>query len=46
MKIARQEGMFAFYRGFTPIWIRMGPFTIIQLMVWEKLRERNGIKGI
>jgi len=46
LKIFKQEGASAFYKGFTPQWMRFGPFTIVQLMVWEKLRYLNGMKGI
>lgn len=46
LKIFKQEGASAFYKGFTPQWMRFGPFTIVQLMVWEKLRDFNGMKGI
>ncbi|TNV76456.1 hypothetical protein FGO68_gene8735 [Halteria grandinella] len=45
-KIRQSEGLRGFYRGFTAQWVRMGPFTIIQLMVWERLRKWYGIKGI
>ncbi|CDW90200.1 mitochondrial substrate carrier family protein ucpb-like [Stylonychia lemnae] len=45
-KIFKQEGPMAFYKGFTPQWMRFGPFTIVQLMVWEKLRDFYGMKGI
>jgi glycosyltransferase involved in cell wall biosynthesis len=45
-KIFKTEGAMAFYKGFTPQWMRFGPFTIVQLMVWEKLRDFYGMKGI
>ena len=45
-KILKTEGAKAFYKGFTPQWMRFGPFTIVQLMVWEKLRDFYGMKGI
>ena len=45
-KIFKNEGPMAFYKGFTPQWMRFGPFTIVQLMVWEKLRSYWGMKGI
>ena len=46
VKIVKHEGPMAFYKGFTPQWMRFGPFTIVQLMVWEKLRDFHGMKGI
>mmetsp|Transcript_21077 Transcript_21077/g.47545 ORF Transcript_21077/g.47545 Transcript_21077/m.47545 type:complete len:235 (+) Transcript_21077:1-705(+) len=46
MKTYTEGGVAAFYRGFTPQWMRFGPFTIIQFMVWEKLRAMYGMKGI
>jgi solute carrier family 25 protein 14/30 len=45
-KIRRNEGLAGFYKGFTAQWMRMGPFTIIQLMVWERLRKLFGMQGI
>lgn len=46
VKIYKNEGIKSFYKGFTPQWMRFGPFTIVQLMVWEKLRDFYGMKGI
>jgi len=46
VKTVRQDGLRVLYRGFTPQWMRFGPFTIIQFMVWEKLRAMYGMKGI
>jgi solute carrier family 25 protein 14/30 len=45
-KVVRKEGIMVLYRGFTPQWMRFGPFTIIQFMVWEKMRNMYGMKGI
>jgi hypothetical protein len=45
-KIYRNEGIRGFFKGLTAQWVRLGPFTIIQLMVWEKLRNSYGMKGI
>ena len=45
-KIFKMEGARGFYKGFTPQWMRFGPFTIVQLMVWEKLRQFYGMKGV
>eukprot|EP00961_Rhodomonas_salina_P061761 829133-Rhodomonas_salina.2 len=40
------DGVMSLYRGFTPQWMRFGPFTIVQFMVWEKMRNWYGMKGI
>jgi hypothetical protein len=45
-KVYINEGISGFYKGFTAQWTRMGPFTIIQLMVWERLRKIFGMQGI
>jgi hypothetical protein len=45
-KIIKHEGVMALYKGFTPQWLRLGSFTVIQLMVWETLRSVYGMKGI
>uniref|UniRef100_A0A6U4ULH9 Mitochondrial carrier protein n=3 Tax=Hemiselmis andersenii TaxID=464988 RepID=A0A6U4ULH9_HEMAN len=45
-KVVRSEGIWVLYRGFTPQWMRFGPFTIIQFMVWERMRALYGMKGI
>ncbi len=46
VKTVKTEGIRAFYKGFTAQWMRFGPFNIVQLMTWEKLREYYGMKGI
>jgi hypothetical protein len=42
----RTEGAMAFYKGFLPQWMRLAPFSIIQFVVWEKLRMICGINNI
>ncbi len=42
-KLLKSDGILAFYKGFTPQWLRCGPYTVVQLMVWEKLRNQYGI---
>jgi len=42
----KKEGFQAFYKGFWPQWMRFGPFNVIQLIVWEELRKKSGIKTI
>lgn len=45
-KTIKHEGVRGLYKGFTPQWMRFGPFTTVQLMVWELLRNLYGMKGI
>ena len=45
-KSVKNEGLSSLYKGFTPQWMRFGPFTIIQLTVWEGLRSFYGINTI
>lgn len=45
-KTIKNEGLIGLYKGFTPQWMRFGPFTTVQLMVWEFLRNLYGMKGI
>lgn len=45
-KTIKKEGLRAFYKGFWPQWMRFGPFNVIQLIVWEELRKKSGIKTI
>jgi hypothetical protein len=46
VKTVKHEGLLSLYKGFTPQWMRFGPFTTIQLMVWELLRNLYGMAGI
>ena len=43
--IIRNEGFFSLYRGFFPIWARLGPWTIIFYLTFEKLRNIYGLKS-
>jgi hypothetical protein len=45
-KLLKQEGVLSFYKGFTPQWLRCGPYTVVQLMAWERLRKYYGINSI
>ncbi|OZJ06114.1 hypothetical protein BZG36_01059 [Bifiguratus adelaidae] len=40
------EGPLALYKGFFMCWFRLGPHTIISLMVFEQLRKITGINPI
>lgn len=45
-KTLQSEGMLAFYKGFIPNWMRLGPHTIITFFVFEQLRKRAGMAPI
>jgi hypothetical protein len=38
-QILREEGMQGLYRGWLPNWIRIGPHTMIALVLFEELRK-------
>eukprot|EP00128_Syssomonas_multiformis_P001804 Colp12_sorted_trinity150504_noHs@20663 len=38
-KILRAEGPFAFYKGWTPYFIRLGPNTVVMMVVCEQLKK-------
>lgn len=46
MKTFRNEGFLGLYNGVFPMWMRFGPYTVIQLMTWELLRKFTGMDGI
>jgi hypothetical protein len=46
VKTVKNEGPLGLYKGFVPMWGRMGPFTVIQLITWEQLRRICGIKSL
>jgi solute carrier family 25 (mitochondrial carrier), member 14/30 len=46
VKTVKNEGPLGLYKGFVPMWGRMGPFTVIQLVTWEQLRRICGIKSL
>ncbi|XP_029648341.1 kidney mitochondrial carrier protein 1 isoform X1 [Octopus sinensis] len=39
IQTARTEGLMAFYKGFIPTWIRLGPWNIIFFLTFEKLKK-------
>lgn len=45
-KSIQREGFKSLYKGFTPQWLRFGPFTIVQCTVWEGLRSHFGLNTI
>ncbi|XP_002741139.1 mitochondrial substrate carrier family protein ucpB-like [Saccoglossus kowalevskii] len=46
IKTLQSEGLFGFYKGFIPNWIRIGPHTIISFFLFEYFRKLVGIKPI
>ncbi|EYC14072.1 hypothetical protein Y032_0042g699 [Ancylostoma ceylanicum] len=37
LKVLKKEGVFAFWKGFTPYFLRMGPYTVLSFMFLEQL---------
>ena len=42
MKIWRQEGPLALYKGLGPVYLRLGPHTILSMLFWDELRKLVG----
>ena len=45
-KVRRVEGLRGFYKGVNAEWMRVGPLTMIQFMVWEQFRLHFKIPAI
>lgn len=45
-KTVKHEGLFGLYKGFIPMWGRIAPFTVIQLITWEQLRIFFGMTSL
>lgn len=45
-KVLRIEGPMGFYKGFNAQWLRIGPLTTLQFIIWERLRKAFGINAI
>ena len=45
-KTIASEGLFGFYKGFIPNWLRLGPHTITTFIIFEQLRTLIGIDPI
>merc|ERR1712176_1529780 len=43
--IIRKEGFMNLYKGFFPIWARLGPWMVIFYLSFEKLRNLYGLEG-
>ena len=46
VKIMKNEGPAAFYRGFLPIWARFAPTATLQLLIFEQLLSLSGYKAL
>ena len=46
LKTLKSEGPLAFYKGFIPNWIRIGPHTIITFLIFEQLRKLVGMRPV
>ncbi|XP_055438587.1 solute carrier family 25 member 34 isoform X2 [Bubalus kerabau] len=42
VKIWRQEGPLALYKGLGPVYLRLGPHTILSMLFWDELRKLVG----
>ena len=42
LKTAKREGLSSFYRGFVPLFLRLGPHTVITFMAYEHLKKVVG----
>ena len=46
VKIMKNEGPGAFYRGFFPIWARFAPTATLQLLIFEQMLSMSGYKAL
>jgi solute carrier family 25 protein 14/30 len=46
VKTVQREGPLALYKGFLMCWLRLGPHTMLSLMIFEKLRSFAGLKPV
>ncbi|KAF9415907.1 hypothetical protein BGZ94_010357 [Podila epigama] len=46
VKTVSREGPLALYKGFLMCWLRLGPHTMLSLMIFEKLRSFVGINPV
>lgn len=40
-----KEGIFALYKGFMPVWIRMAPWSLLFWLSFERIRSSLGVDG-
>ncbi|KAG0051968.1 hypothetical protein BGZ83_003106 [Gryganskiella cystojenkinii] len=46
IKTVQREGPLALYKGFWMCWLRLGPHTMLSLMIFEKLRSLVGLNPV
>ncbi|KAF9356910.1 hypothetical protein BGX26_004542 [Mortierella sp. AD094] len=46
IKTVQREGPLALYKGFSMCWLRLGPHTMLSLMIFEKLRNWVGLNPV
>ncbi|KAF9139294.1 hypothetical protein BGX30_008147 [Mortierella sp. GBA39] len=46
VKTVQREGPLALYKGFFMCWLRLGPHTMLSLMIFEKLRSFVGLNPV
>ncbi|KAF9967367.1 hypothetical protein BGZ70_009829 [Mortierella alpina] len=46
VKTVQREGPLALYKGFSMCWLRLGPHTMLSLMIFEKLRSWVGLNPL
>ncbi|KAF9921085.1 hypothetical protein FBU30_008938 [Linnemannia zychae] len=46
IKTVQREGPLALYKGFLMCWLRLGPHTMLSLMIFEKLRSLVGLNPV
>lgn len=45
-QVLHTDGVRGFFKGWLPNWMRLGPHTIVTLMVYEELRKMMGLKPV
>lgn len=45
VRLLREEGIFAMYKGFMPYWLRVGPWAMVFWTVFENIRRLRGDEG-
>jgi len=45
-QLVRTNGVAGLFRGWLPQWARLGPHTVITLVVFEEMKHVMGVRGI
>lgn len=43
-KIYREEGLLAFYKGLSACYFRLGPYSVLLLIFWDRLKHLNEMR--